>query len=212
MTDPIDKRALATICPLCGLLQRVPAPAPGTAMVCAQCGCRLRHYRPHGTSRTMAFATAALIMYAPANMFPIMNFEYYGASEPATVLSGVIRLAESGMWFIAAVVFMASVVVPLIKLVTLLFLGLSFRTGRNAQWKTRLYRIIRAVGPWAMLDIFLLAVLVGVVKLGQFANVTPGPAALPFLLLVVFTILATESFDPSLLWEHSERLDREEKR
>lgn len=210
MTETLENAAAATFCPLCGMAQRVEAPGPGELMVCGRCGCKLRHYRPKGASRTLAFATAALIMYVPANLLPIMSFEFYGATEPATVWSGVMTLAERGMWFIAAVIFMASVVVPLIKLGSLFLLSASLWSRRGALWKTRLYRLIRVVGPWAMLDVFLLAVLVGAVKLGQLATVTPGPAALPFTLVVVFTILATESFDPALLWQHERSPDREE--
>lgn len=166
-----------------------------------------RHKR-NSLNRTLAFSAAALILYIPANVLPIMTFEYYGASEHNTVWSGVVSLAASGMWFVAGVVFIASMAAPLIKLMTLFFLAFSVRFGRGARWKTRLYRMIKVIGTWAMLDVFLLAVLVAVVKLGQLANVSPGPAAVPFTLVVVFTILATESFDPSLLWRHERNSDR----
>ena len=138
----------------------------------------------------------------PANLLPIMSFEYYGAVEHNTVWSGVVNLAKSGMWFVAAVVFLASMVVPLIKIGALFLLAFSLKKGRGARWKTALYRLISAIGTWAMLDVFLLSILVAVVKLGQLAHVEPGPGALPFTLVVVFTLLATQSFDPKLLWRH----------
>ncbi len=202
----LDDQAVA--CTLCGLVQHLP-PATRYQMVsCARCETPMARHKRNSLSRTMAFAIAALILYIPANLLPIMTFEYYGASEHNTVWSGVVSLAESGMWFVAAVVFIASMVAPLLKLSSLFLLAYSVRYGTGARWKTRLYRVIKVIGTWAMLDVFLLAVLVAVVKLGQLANVSPGPAALPFTLVVVFTILATESFDPSLLWHNERHTDR----
>jgi paraquat-inducible protein A len=199
MTHPLT--AMPLTCPMCGLVQTVSQPPRGHEAACGRCGWTLLRHSAHGVDRTLAFSLAALLMYAPANLLPIMSFEYYGAAEPTTVWGGVVSLVESNMYFVAAVVFLASVVVPLLKLAALFFLCLTLKSGGSPVWKTRLYRIIRAVGTWAMLDVFLLALLVGVVKLGQLANVRPGPAALPFTLVVVLTILATESFDPSLLWK-----------
>lgn len=187
-------------CPLCELVQWAPPPGPKERVVCARCGTPLARFKRNSLNRTLAFALAALILYLPANLLPIMSFEYYGATEHNTVWSGVVNLAHSGMWFVAGVVFLASIVVPLLKLAALFFLSLSVRLGWRSRWKVRLYRLIAAIGTWAMLDVFLLSVLVAVVKLGQLADVSPGPAALPFTLVVVMTILATESFDPRLLW------------
>jgi paraquat-inducible protein A len=189
-------------CPFCGLNQVLPRPTRGEELTCAQCHSPLARNKPNSLARTLAFSLSALLLYIPANILPIMTFEYYGASEPTTVWSGVVALAKSGMWLVAGIVFMASIVVPLVKLAALFFLTLSVRTGRGGRWRTQLYRAIKIAGPWAMLDVFLLAVLVAAVKLGQLATVTPGPAALPFTLVVVFTILATDSFDPALLWRH----------
>lgn len=194
-----------TFCALCGLSQRLPRLGAGEAAACARCDSPIPHLKRGSLSRTLAFATGALIMYVPANLLPIMSFEYYGAAEETTVWSGVKALTESGMWFLAAVVFLASVAVPLLKLSGLFYLSLTANFRRGAQFRTRLYRVIRAVGTWAMLDIFLLAVLVAAVKLGQLATIRPGPGAVPFALVVALTILATENFDPKLLWRKSPR-------
>lgn len=195
-------------CDMCGQPQRVPDMRLNEEALCVRCGAPLVRDHPDGVNRTLAFATAALLMYVPANVLPIMSFEYYGAAEKTTVLAGTRNLAESGMWFLAAIVFLASIVVPLLKLSGLFFLAFTLKTRRARKSRTRLYRILRSVGTWAMLDVFLLAVLVAAVKLGQLATVTAGPAALPFALVVVFTILATESFDPRLLWTHDRAADR----
>lgn len=202
----MDVEAAAAVdlasCRLCGLTQRVATPAAGYCAACSRCGTLLAEDKPNSVNRTLAFASSALILYVPANLLPIMRFEYFGAVEKNTVWSGVVTLAQSGMWFVAAVVFMASIVVPLIKLSVLFYLALSANTSRTARLKTALYRLIRAVGGWAMLDVFLLSILVAAVKLGQLANISPGPGALPFTLVVIFTILASESFDPKLIWRH----------
>ncbi len=190
------------VCDLCGRSQRLPALRRTQVAVCGLCRTPLVREKPNSINRTLAFTVAALLMYFPANLFPIMSFEYYGAAEPTTVMGGAINLANSGMYFVAAVVFLASVAIPLLKLSGLLYLSLSIRSQRAPRMRSRVYRVLKAVGTWAMLDVFLLAILVAAVKLGQLATVRPGPAALPFTLVVVFTIFATESFDSRLLWNH----------
>jgi paraquat-inducible protein A len=187
-------------CSVCGLAQRVEPPEPGQIVACVRCGDVLAQNRPRSASRTLAFALAALILYVPANILPIMTFDYYGATRSNTVWSGVVALTESSQWAVAAVVFLASMVVPLLKLSILFFLSLSVRWRKAQRFRTDLYRFIQAVGTWAMLDVFLVAILVAIVKMGQLASVRPGPGVVPFCFVVVFTLLATENFDPKLLW------------
>jgi paraquat-inducible protein A len=178
----------------------MPAVPSGMAAACPRCGDILAADKPNSLNRTMAFALAALFLYIPANILPIMSFDYYGAIEHNTIWSGVKNLAEAGSYVVAVVVFLASMVIPLIKLSALFFLTLSIKMNRGRKFRTRLYKLIRSVGTWAMLDVFLVAILVSLVKLGQLATVRPGPATLPFCLVVVFTLIATETFDPRLLW------------
>jgi paraquat-inducible protein A len=124
----------------------------------------------------------------------------------STVWDGVVLLAQSRQWFVAIVVFLASIVIPLLKLAGLFFLTVTSRleTRRWLRTRTRLYRFIDVIGPWAMLDVFLLAILVALVKLGQFATVLPGPGLIAFTCVVVLTILASASFDPHLIWRRAE--------
>jgi paraquat-inducible protein A len=194
--------AVSTICRFCGQPQIFPDVEIGQLVRCYRCRSPLARRKPNSLSRSLAFATAALLLYFPANLFPIMSFEYYGAQTHNTVWSGVVSLAEGGMWFVASIVFLASIAVPLMKIVSIFFLSFSIYGDWSPRWRTRLYRVLRVIGSWAMLDVFLLAVLVAAVKLGQLATVVPGPGALPFTLVVILTILATESFDPQLLWDH----------
>jgi paraquat-inducible protein A len=131
--------------------------------------------------------------------------EFYGAYSESTVWDGCVKLFQDGQWVVAVIVFLASILIPLFKLLGLFFLVVTthFASARRRQDRTRIYRIIEVIGPWAMLDVFLLAILVALVKLEQLATVLPGPGLLAFTAVVVFTILASASFEPNLIWEES---------
>lgn len=130
-----------------------------------------------------------------------MTMEVYGSRSSATIWSSVVSLAESGSWLIATIIFLASIVIPFIKLFVLFFLSLTARHPKNKLLKTQLYRAIEYIGRWSMLDIFLLAVLVAIMKLGPWTSVQPEIGSAMFALVVIFTMLASASFDPRLLWK-----------
>ena len=189
-------------CNTCGQLQQVDALPQGRVAECARCGSRLTE-GPHGSLQlTAALALAALVLYVPANIYPIMRMHFYGAYTESTVWDGVVKLADMGHWFVALIVFLASIAVPVMKLTGLLYLVVTirFNIGRRLRDRTRVYRFIDVIGPWAMLDVFLLAALVGLVQLGQLATVLPGPGLIAFAAVVVLTMLATASFDPKTIW------------
>jgi paraquat-inducible protein A len=191
-------------CETCGLVQRVEPLSKGAAAECFRCGAFLGVRRSSASLHvTAALSLAALVLYVPANIYPILRMEFYGAHSDSTIWDGVVSLAQSNQWVVAAIVFMASLVIPLLKLAGLFFLVISTiaRKGRRLRWRTNLYRFIDAVGPWAMLDVFLLAVLVALVKLGQLATVVPGPGLFAFTGVVVFTMLASAAFEPKLIWQ-----------
>src|SRR5207244_677616 len=143
------------------------------------------------------------IRYTPANRYPVLSMHMYGAYSENTVWEGVTSLARHNQWFVAMIVFMASMVIPVFKLAGLLFLVAStwLQVGRRLRTRTRIYKFIDVIGPWAMLDVFLLAVLVSLVKLGDIATVTPGPGLIAFTCMVVLNMLATESFAPKVIGE-----------
>jgi paraquat-inducible protein A len=191
-------------CETCGLVQRVDPLTKGAAAECFRCGAFLGVRKTSASLHvTAALSLAALVLYIPANIYPILRMEMYGAHSESTIWDGVVSLAQHNQWGVAAIVFMASLVIPLLKLAGLFFLVISTiaRKGRRLRWRTNLYRFIDAVGPWAMLDVFLLAVLVALVKLGQLATVVPGPGLFAFTGVVVFTMLASAAFDPKLIWQ-----------
>lgn len=193
-------------CSTCSLVQRVEELPPSTVAECCRCGSILGKRTVNSLGRTAAFSLAALILYVPANIYPILRMSYYGAYSESTIWDGCVNLFRDGQWLVAVVVFLASILVPLFKLLGLFFLVVTarFRSARSQRERTWIYTIIDVIGPWAMLDVFLLAVLVALVKLEQLATVLPGPGLLAFTAVVVLTILASASFDPRLIWEESD--------
>ena len=190
-------------CPACGLVQRLAPQPRGAAYECARCGAFLTERKTAASLHlTAALSLAALILYVPANIYPILSMSMYGAYNENTVWEGVVSLAQYNQWFVAIVVFLASIVIPLLKLAGLFFLVATARIGtrRGQRLRSRIYGFIDVVGPWAMLDVFLLAVLVALVKLGSLATVAPGPGLIPFACVVVLTMLASQTFDPRLIW------------
>jgi paraquat-inducible protein A len=191
-------------CETCGLVQRVEPLPKGAAAECFRCGNFLGVRRTSASLHvTAALSLAALVLYVPANIYPILRMTMYGATSESTIWDGVVSLMRHDQWVVAVIVFMASMVIPLLKLASLFFLVASsiVRRGRRLRWRTSLYKFIDAIGPWAMLDVFLLAVLVSLVKLGQLATVVPGLALFAFTGMVVFTMLASAAFDPKIIWE-----------
>src|SRR5712671_2605648 len=156
----MDSREDIVCCPTCGLVQQVEPPRPHQAAECPRCGSTLSEYKASSVIPTAAFSLAALILYVPANLYPILRMERYGAYSESTVWGGVTGLADAGYWFVALIVFLASMAVPLLKLAGLLFLVVTTQLG-TSRWRrlrTQLYRFIEVIGPWAMLDVFLMAV------------------------------------------------------
>jgi paraquat-inducible protein A len=185
-------------CDTCFLVSRA---APGTP--CPRCGYRLRDRKPRAIERTWAYAIAAVILYIPANTYPVLTVIRLGAGQPSTILGGVRELIDAGMWPLAALVFFASVAVPVLKLVGLATLLISTQIGTT--WRlhdrTILYRIVDAIGRWSMIDIFMESILVALVQFGTVASVYPGPGAIAFAAVVILTMLAARSFDPRLMWD-----------
>jgi len=194
-------------CKTCGLLQRFEALKPGTAAECFRCGSVIGKHPVDSLARTAAFSLAALIFFVPANIYPILRMDFYGAYSESTVWDGCVKLYQDGQWPVATIVFLASILIPFIKLLGLFFLVVvtKFKSTFWQRERTWIYKTIEVIGPWAMLDVFLLAILVALVKLGQIATVLPGRGLVAFTAMVVFTILASASFDPTLIWDKTEQ-------
>jgi len=153
-----------------------------------------------------ALALAAAIMLVPANILPVLSTSTTGQPRTDTIFSGILGLYHEGMWAIAAIVFTASILIPLLKLVGLAWLLLAARRARHAPARqmrrlTRVYVVLDFIGRWSMLDVFLVAFLSGIVRFGVLATVEPREGIVAFAAVVVLTVLATDAFDPRTLWE-----------
>lgn len=170
---------------------------------CSRCGAPLHLRKPNSIQRSWALLITAMVLYVPANTLPIMAVVSFGNTETNTILSGVVHLWQEAMYPLALVVFFASVVVPVLKLIVLIYLLLSvqFRWNSGARQRTILYRLTEAVGRWSMVDVFVVALLAALVHIGTVATIIPGPAALAFAAVVVVTMFAAMAFDPRLIWD-----------
>ncbi len=200
-----------TRCHVCGAVCRLPA-AGAPAAPCERCGSAVHARRPDSLSRTTALMLAAAVLYIPANLLPVMHTESIFGAQDDTIMSGVLTLLHTGSWPLALVVFVASIVVPMLKLLALALLVVT--AALRVRWaplqRTRLYRLIEAIGRWSMLDIFVITILVGLVQFRTVASVLPGPGALAFAAVVVLTMLASHSFDPRLIWDAMDGVNEHE--
>ncbi len=190
-------------CHICNLVMTIPNQANDLRLGCSRCGSVVHRRKPNSLSRTWALLVAASICYVPANVYPIMAVTSFGKTQADTILSGVIYLFVHGMWPLALIVFVASVVVPVLKLIGLTALVISVQ--RKSQWRprerARLYRIVEVVGRWSMVDVYVVTILVALVHLGSLASVEAEIGSFFFGAVVVLTLLASQSFDPRLIWD-----------
>ncbi|MEE3635056.1 paraquat-inducible protein A [Pseudomonas sp. AL 58] len=180
--------------------------------VCTRCGALVHARRPNSLIRTWALLITAAILYIPANILPIMTVSTLGQGSPDTIMSGVITLMKHGMFPIAAVVFVASILVPTFKLVGIALLLYSVQRHQplSARQRIVMYRFIEFIGRWSMLDIFVIAILVAVVNFGRIASVEANLGAVAFASVVILTMLAAVTFDPRLIWDNTESDDDNE--
>jgi paraquat-inducible protein A len=186
-------------CTVCGEINRVVA----LSRACRRCGMPVELRKRNSLKRSWAFLLAAAILYLPANLYPILESRTVAGVERDTILQGVVLLWNSGSWPLALLVVFASVVVPLLKLMsmTLLLVSVQARWGWRVRERARLYRLVEFVGRWSMLDIYVVAFLVALVRLKALATMDAGPGALAFGAVVVLTMLSAQAFDPRLLWD-----------
>ena len=192
-------------CHFCSTLSKLPKDINlhDAELICPCCKSVIYSRKPNSLNRTWALLIAAMILYIPANTLPIMTFTLWGDGQPDTIFSGVVHLMDAGMWPLALLIFIASLFIPVLKLIILTMLMISIHL--KARWKpkdrTVLYRITEFVGRWSMVDIFVIAILVTLVQFGNNANVTPGVGALSFAAVVILTMFAARTFDPRLIWD-----------
>jgi len=191
-------------CHQCGKLWRgVNKKAVQAHEHCLHCNAILHSRKPDSINRTWALLIAAYLMYLPANLMPVMITKTLLETHQDTILSGVIFFWVSGEWGLALIVFIASFLVPLLKLVSLTLLVVTAQ--KQSSWRQRerakLYRMVEIIGRWSMLDVFVVSLLVGLVQIQGFAKITAGLGIVAFASVVVLTMLASLSFDPRLTWD-----------
>jgi paraquat-inducible protein A len=169
-----------------------------------------RQYKSENVQRTWALLVTSILFYVPANTLPIMYTTVLGDREPNTILGGIIHLWHGGSYPIAIVIFLASVFIPVAKLLVLAWLNYSVQSNSNvlSQERQLFYRITEFVGRWSMVDVFVVGILVSLIQLGNAMSIFPGPAALAFCGVVVLTMLAALNFDSRLIW-HSNKTEND---
>ncbi|MEA2845646.1 MAG: paraquat-inducible protein, partial [Rhodospirillaceae bacterium] len=205
---PLDFRPGAAGCEGCGLVC-VPAEGDGR---CPRCGSAVHERKPASIVRTWAFVIAAAILYIPANVYPVLTVIQLGAGQPSTILGGVEELLASQMYPLALLVFFASILVPLFKLIGLSAMLLATQlvgpesgAAMLLRERTRLYYVVAWIGRWSMVDIFMESLLGALVQFGRAVTIEPGIGAVAFCAVVFITIFAAEAFDPRLMWDAAAR-------
>jgi len=178
-------------------------PAKRAKIQCQRCHGFFYQRKPYSLQYTLAWNVAALIAFIPANLYPIMIIYSLGIGEPSTILSGIGQFVDEGLYPIAVIIFTASIIVPLLKIIGLFLLVYRVHTGVRLRpdKHSKFYHLLEFLGPWSMLDVFVVALLVAVVELGFVTSIAAGPAINYFTLTVIFTMIAANSFDPRLLWD-----------
>lgn len=192
------------LCPKCHKLNDMQQSAGNNARVqCIRCQGMFYPRKPYSLQYTLAWNVAALLAFIPANIYPIMILYSMGIGEPNTILSGIGEFIDHGLYPIAVIIFTASIIVPLLKIIGLFLLVYRVHTGVRLRpdKHSKFYHALEFLGPWSMLDVFVVALLVATVELGFVTSVAAGPAINYFTLTVIFTMIAANSFDPRLLWD-----------
>lgn len=170
---------------------------------CGRCGATLASRNPHSLQKVWALWIVGMMCYFPANIYPMLRTQQLFQVSESTIIGGAVELAHHGAFGIAAIILVASVVIPLGKFWAIAFLAVSVRKkgGLAPQHRLLMYEVVEYIGRWSMIDIFVVAILSSLVQLQGLATITPGPAAFFFALSVIFTMLSAQAFDPRLIWD-----------
>lgn len=173
---------------------------------CPRCGSEVHYRKQNSISRAWALLIAAFVMYIPANTEPMMRTTALGNEEGDTIMSGVLYFLSAGEWYLAVVIFAASVMLPLAKIIAIGYILISIQRGSSTrhQEKTNLYKLAEFLGKWSMLDIFVVALMVTLVQLGNLTAINPGAACIAFASVVILTMFAEMALDPKLIWDQAE--------
>jgi paraquat-inducible protein A len=202
------KAPLTIACHECDLLYELPPLTEGSVAKCSRCGAVLQRHKRDSLNRTLAWTIAGLILFVVANAFPFLDLKKGDLVRQTTLITGVMELYQQGMRSVAVLVFLTSILFPAVQLAGLLYLLLPLKVKLLPWWKPAVvFRFIQRIHPWAMMEVFMVGILVSMVKLGKLAKVVPGIAIYSFAILIFVLAAAASSMDPHLIWDRLE-IDR----
>jgi paraquat-inducible protein A len=191
-------------CHDCDLVYRRPEVPEGGMASCVRCGSVLVRNKRNSLDRTLALSLAGLFLFIVANAFPFLSFRMRGQVTETTLMTGIRGLWEQGMVELSFLVLLTTVLAPLLHLLTLLYLLAPLKLGTRPPAVAPMFRFVRWIQLWSMMEVFMLGMLVAVVKLADMAEIIPGLALWSFALLIVVVAATVASFDPDLVWEEAE--------
>lgn len=172
---------------------------------CGVCGSRLVSRDRASLQRVWAWLVAGMVVYIPANVYPMLRTTTFGSTQDSTIVGGVFELMEHGSYGVALIVFVASVIIPVSKFIAIAYLAIRVQRGKpGTASHFHLYEVVEFIGRWSMIDVFVVAILSALVQLNFVASINPGIAAMSFALSVAFTMISANSFDPRLIWDAPE--------
>jgi paraquat-inducible protein A len=192
-------------CHDCDLLHRLPAVADGMRASCCRCGAALARPKRNGLERALALAVTGLVLLLLANSFPFLGFKIQGQMRDTLLLTGIRQLYLQDMQGVAVLVFITTVLAPLAQLLALVYILLPLKLNRRAPGMFRVFRWLRTIEPWSMMEVFMLGILVSVVKLAKMAQIIPGIASFCFMALIFVLAACMASLDPHVVWEQWEK-------
>jgi len=192
-------------CSICHHIVKMPSSSKGVAL-CPRCGEEVHYRKKNSIQHTWALVIASIVFYIPANMLPMMHVHTFAGTQSDTIISGVIYFLHSGSYLIASVIFIASIIVPITKLMILIYLliNVQLNKGRDKIKKKKLYELTELIGKWSMVDVYVVAIMIALVHFGGLSEIKAGQGANYFLLVVILTMLAAMRFDVRLIWDIKE--------
>ena len=191
------------LCLECDLVVAVHSAGGAERRRCPRCAARLVPRRAGSLAATAAFTAAGFILYLPANLFPVLTITHFGRTDTYTILGGVRDLAQAGLWPLALLVLVASIIVPGLKLggLTWFLISIRLRSAWLLRQRTALYRFVDFIGRWSNIDVFMVSIVTALVQFGTLSTIEPGPGIASFAAVVVLTMIAVSAFDPRLMWD-----------
>jgi paraquat-inducible protein A len=205
--SPQRERLVA--CPECDLLQQEIALEPGGVAVCQRCHSHLYHHTPHGLNRALACTIASLILFMLANSFPIIFMELQKARNAITLMESILYLFEHDLYPVAMLVLLTTIIIPAIEIIAMLTILLPLRLGIVIPGLSWLFRLVHAIRPWGMMEVFMLGIIVSLIRVAGISNAAPGIALWSFAGLMVAMTMSTHYFNPRELWATVEKLQNE---